>query len=577
MRRAILLPLVGLFALSAGCESITGGPPSNHCVSDDECVAARCDTALGMCVTESRRPMRLALEVRPMTEPYGGSVQAIPFAPFALDGAGPQELELEPGVLVQGLVRGGGAPIAAELTFSRQSPIPGRAPSTITVEASGATPVRLEAGREAAFLTQLLPGRHELTVSPTGEWRALFPPLYRAYETPAEGNGFLPLDYPPLCADPAADTDCLATFEGQVVDRAGVGQAGVVVRLVDRLTGRPLSSRYVTASDLERDPGYFRLVFPVEHWRATDGWFLRVSPAPHRVEEVGPSPIYTRPAEALTELDGMIRVLSPNVDAMRLTYAGTVEDADGRPLEGASVQFTSTDVTDPTTNITGTYTASVRTDASGAFSVELLGHADSPATYDIVVTPSQSEGSSGVLRVSRVLGSSANGQLFTAPPRARFGGTVQTLTGERMLDARVEARTRGSDRDGALDPAAFLARSNQTSTDANGLFDLRLDVGLYDVVIEPPAGTNFPWRIERDVAIGSSGAPFTSVYELEHPVPVTGVARWRVDDTTQPVVDGEVRAYALVEGSDGSMRALLVARATTDARGAYTLLVPPSP
>lgn len=560
-----------------GCGTVVDGPPANRCASDDECPMARCNVELGMCVVDSRRVVRIGLEVRPTSEPYGGSVQEISFEPFEVEGPLARDLELVPGVIVQGVVRGSdGAPIAADLAFTRPSAIPGAPATTITIPSSGANPPPMEAGRAAAFLTQILPGQHELSVTPTGEFSMRYPPLQLGYETPMSGDGFLELTYPPVCEDPSTDTGCLAVFEGRVVDRAGVGQAGVVVKLVDRTSGRTISSRYVTATDPELDPGFFRLYFPVELWYATDAWFLRVSPAPHRVEEVGPSPIYTRPAEALAEVDGMIQVLSPDVGALRITYSGTVESPDGRPLAEASLRFTSSDVTDPSTNITGTYTATVRTDAAGRFSVDLLGHAEAPATYEIVVTPSQSESELGVLRTEQRLGSDANGQLFTVPARARFGGTVQTASGLRMIDARVEARTLGSDRDGTLDAVAFQARSSQTTTDPMGLFDLRLDVGLYDVVIEPPAETNFPWRIQREVAIGGSMAPLGTVYELDNPVPITGVASWLVAGAHQPVAEGEVRAYAVIEAPDGSVRAVLVGRTTTDASGAYTLLLPPS-
>ncbi|MCA9606685.1 MAG: carboxypeptidase regulatory-like domain-containing protein [Myxococcales bacterium] len=570
--------LVMLALAASGCGSFVDGPPTNRCTSDADCTMASCNTDLGMCVSEARRTVRIGLEVRPMTEPYGGSVQAIPFEPFEVAGPIERDLELSPGVIVQGIVRASdGTPVSTDLAFTRQSTIPGASATTITLPSSGANPPTLEAGRAAAFLTQILPGRHELSVTPTGDFSALLPPMNLVYETPENGDGYLEIAYPPVCDDPTTDTECLAVFEGQVADPDGRGQAGVVVKLIDRASGRTVSSRYVTATDPELDPGYFRLYLPVGLWHSTDAWFLRVSPAPHRVEEVGPSPTYTRSAEALSPGDdGLIRVLSPDVSELRIAYSGTVESPDGQPLADASVRFTATEVTDPVTNITGSYTTTVRTDETGRFSAELLGHPEAPASYEIVVTPSQSDTELGILRDQRTLGSDSNGQLFTVPARSRFGGTVQTGAGLRMIDARVEARTQGSDRDGTLEPVAFLARSSQTTTDPMGLFDLRLDVGLYDVVIEPPAGTNFPWRIERDVAIGGSMAPLSSVYELDNPVPITGIATWSVDGTTQPVVEGEVRAYAVIEADDGSVRALLVGRATTDARGAYTLLLPPS-
>ena len=573
MRTALIIACLAF----AGCGTLLDGPPSNRCASDAECGMGTCNVPLGMCVAQTEETVSIGFEVRPMTEPYGGSVQPIAFEPFSVDGPLERDITLTPGVVVNGIVRDtAGTPVSAELAFTRESLIPGAPSTTIVADSSDMDPPQIEAGMPVGFVTQLLPDRrNDVVVTPTGEWAARLPPLSLAYASPSEGGGRIQLDYPPMCDDPAVDSECLATFEGRVIDREGTGQAGVVVKLVDRESGRTLSSRYVTATDPELDPGFFRLFFPVAFWQDTDAWFLRVSPAPHRVAEVGPSPTFTRTAEALAEVDGMITVLAPNLEDLRLTYAGTVETDDARPLPGATIRFTSEDVTHPDTNITGSYTTTVQTDEDGAFSVELLGHPDAPATYDIVVTPNQVEDQLGVLREERRLGVGSAGQLFTVPTRARFGGTVLTVAGERMVDARVDAQSRGSDRDGMLDAVAFLARSSQTLTDSDGLFDLRLDVGVYDVVIAPPEGTNFPWHIERDVAIGGAEAPLTSVYDLNHPVPITGVATWNVGDTPVPMAEGEIRAYAVIE-SDAGTRAILVGRATTDANGAYTLLLPPS-
>ena len=570
--KLVLLMLIG------GCGVALGGPPENRCeVSADCATSSTCDVSLGMCVVNTEATVRVGIEVRPTTEPYGGSVQPIGFLPFDVNGPVTRDLTLTPGVAMTGIVRDDdGTPIAAELSFTRASQIPGGPAHTLVVNSSDLNPPQIESGDAAGFVMQLLAERrYNVTVTPTGEWASRVPPLELVYATSAPGRGRVEVTYPGLCADPAVDNDCLAVFQGRVVDSEGVGQPGVVVKLIERITGRTISSRYVTATDPSVDPGFFRVVFPVDFWRATDAWFLRVSPAPSRVAEVGPSLTFTRPAEALAEVDSMIAVLAPDVEDIRLTYSGTVEDTDARPLADAAIRFTSMDVTHPETNIIGSYSTTTRTDARGHFSVQLLGHPDAPATYDIVVTPHQSEDALGVLRAERRLGANANGQLFTVPSRTRFGGTVQTVTGLRMLDARVDAQSRGSDDHGALDASAFLARSNQTVTDPMGLFDLPLDVGLYDLVIEPPLGTGFPWTIQRDVAIGGSDAPLTSVYELAHPVPITGVVTWDVNGDAVPMVDGEVRAFAVIESAAG-VRAVQIGRSTTDETGAYTLLLPPS-
>lgn len=546
-----------------------------------------------MCVGTVLRTVRIALEIAPVEDPYGGlaTVHPIAFEPFDLEG--PLEhppITLPSVILVQGVVRDAERPldfVSADIELTLVSPIPG-APSTRVVVSASETFRVAEDAYRFTFGTQLQANSdYEVVVRPTGDWRSIRPPMRFAapyHSPPGGGERFEWLEYPPFC-DPDPDftvTPCLATIEGWVQDGDALPQDGYVVKVVNRDTGQTISSRYLTGSDPDTaEAGFFRVVLYFADWQNTDAWFLQIAPSPDRIETFGPSLTFTVAPSALLEIEGMVTVLAPDYEGLLINYSGTVETEDMRPLAEAAIRFTSTNIVDPATGVVGFYTTTVFTDVDGAFTdVPLLGTVEGvpePPTYEVVITPSQNDDGLGVLREERRLGLTAAGQLFTVPRRARFGGIVQTVDGLGMIDARVVSRPRGGDRGGTLQPVAFFARSNNTTTDPDGLFDLPLDIGFYDVVIEPPMGTNFPWRIERDVAVGGGG-PRTSIYNLEHPIPVTGVITWAVDDTlgnAVPVAGGEVRAYGIVE-DDRGVRAVLIGRTITDETGAYTLLLPPS-
>lgn len=591
-RQTVLGALSAL--LLAACSSLGHGGPTNACESDDDCTSGRCESALGMCVTEPRSAMTVALEVVPSTDPvYGGVVPAFGFAPFELEDSTEQSLGVRPGIPTVARVTHYGEPVAAEVTFRTESPIPGASAVALASQARGEFSTEAD-GFELNLTTQLLPDRtYDITVRPTGSWASQLPPLKAAYTSPADGRHRFEIVYPERCAaevlrDPeSTETGCLASIQGVVVDGTGEPQDGLVVRMVDPVSGRTLSSSHTTGSD-ELEAGRFEVVFPVEYWRDQESWLFRVTPSAERSTERGPSQTFTVAPSALYEEDGLVTIRTPEV-AELVTYAGWVEAADAgagtTAARRATLEFHSRDVVDDTTGAVGFFRTTATTDDDGRFEVQLLA-----GTYDIIITPSQSEPSQaalGVLREERTISPErpdgigpteaipVMGQLFQLPRRAEFGGSVRTADGVGMIDATVRANARGTDLSGELPPVARYARTNMSLTDMSGLFRLDLDVGVYDVVIEPPAMSNYPWLVIPDQAIASDAA-LTQMYELENPVTVSGSAFFDVGEDDLPVANGEIRAYAILEGRDGSTRAVQIGRTSTDADGHYTLLLPPS-
>ncbi len=403
---------------------------------------------------------------------------------------------------------------------------------------------------------------YDVTIQPTGEWRSVLPPLRYAFST----------DRP--LAQPFTWEASIPVYTGVVIDESGVEQSGMIVRAVEQpdMGGRVISSTYTTGSDPERSPGYFELRLapsdPDAHW------LFSVNASAARIEEGRPSPSFTTdpggqyPGESVT-------LLLPPVSTQVITYRGFVE-VEGHPGQGtaASLTLTARNVVDERTGVIGSFRAMVATSDEpgheGEFTAQLL-----PGTYDVVITPSSND--LGVVQETVELQATTlgevSGQVFQVPARTRYQGTVQTPGAEPMVDALVRGMARGSTFGDTLPGVALYARSSDVVTDPDGLFALPLDVGLYDVVVEPASGTNWPWTIARDVAIGSSAARPTDRIELSAPVPFSGQA---VFAGGAPLASAEVRAFAIVTGENGT-RAIQVGRAQTDAEGRFTVLLPPAP
>lgn len=553
-RRASALAI--LAALAAGCSSLADGPPANECASDVDCPSGTCAVERRMCVAAPPEPLSITLEIVPPEDAAVRAALPASFGPFEVSGpTSDLSLVLPSSATVRGTLRYVGEPVQASLIFTQVSR-PHGAPATRIETQTFAEPVRNDDGSFSDFTVQLQPSQtYELTIQPTGEWRSRLPPLRFPYMAPIENTQRIEEAFDDYWED-------LPVVEGRVVDYAsGEEQPGMIVRAIDMTTSRVISSTYTTGTDPERSPGYFQLRLAPR----AELWLFSINASGERIEEGRPSPTYTLSPGTLHPAAVVLYV--PPVSDRVITYTGFVEVAGTRQGVPATLEFTARNVLDDETQVLGSFRAMATANETGAFTVQLL-----PGTYDVVITPSGTE--HGVVRetvdLSETSAAMVSGQVFEVPRRARFQGTVQTPLGEPVGGAQARGLSRGSTRAGELPEVARYARSSDAVSDTNGNFALPLDIGLYDVVVEPPRGSGWPWALRRDVAIGAAGDSFRYPIELAVPVPLSGRATFA---DGAPVAMGEVRAYAILE--DG--RALQVGRAQTDAEGRFTVLLPPSP
>jgi len=206
-------------------------------------------------------------------------------------------------------------------------------------------------------------------------------------------------------------------------------------------------------------------------------------------------------------------------------------------------------------------------------------------SYEIVVTP-PSGIDCAIFAETRIVdapdGVAATGDLIEIPPSAYLSGTLQTEDGTAIGGATIEAQAlgRGEGVELAEDDLSVTRynRSKQATSDAEGAFRVPVDLGSYDVIVKPPTGGGFPWRLLHDVTIGARGVDFANVIEVGLPVRVEGeLAYTDGSASVNATLEGaEVKAFVVIEDEFDTERAVQIGKTTCDADGSFTLLLSPS-
>jgi hypothetical protein len=501
-----------------------------------------------MCVTPDIETLRIGLEVTPPDE-SGAATHSL--GPYEVEGATDLgELPLPPSITVIGTVRvpGEEAPVGANIKFSRAGAFLGA--RRIEVETTTSVMPSFVEGLEADFSTELVPGQeYDITVTPVGEWASRLPPLRRTQVVMGGGDIVsIAINYP----------ESFDELSGLVINSTELPAPGRNVWAVDAETGRRVSSTSVTSDETET-LGHFTIRMPP----GTDNYRIRIGTG----EDTTNPTIFADPAYLVADADGLVRILVPMISPV--CYRATVELGDtGEVAEGATITFSTDEVLDPETGLSGTFEAILTAGADGTFEARLL-----PGSYNVLVTPPAEHGVSryGVLHesafqigVDGMERECIQGQLFQLPERAAVGGVVRTGDSRLMRDASVTAVALGRPLEEL--PAARYNSTGQTTTDPTGQFNLPLDIGVYDLFIKPPPESNFPWVVRPSFVVGSGVPSYSDSYEVTAPIPVTG--------TLSAHPGAEIRAFAMITEDDGTERNVAVGRTVVAEDGTFTLLLP---
>ena len=529
-----------------------------------QCAAGVCDD--GICVSDSEDGVRVVVEIlQSTTDIEGDTPLSWAFEPEEFSKVTERSYVLPAIAEVIGTVRWGELRVPASLRFTRTMSETLQSVSPTTVEVVTLRDAsESEDGLVFDYSARLVAGaRYDVVVEPTSDVLLAFgddspsalgtlPPLYIdgiGIEAPPGGSFELGIDYPSSLVDPCApDRLVECTLSGEILSTDGeteIAQPGLRVRAVQRETGRIVSS--ITETN---ENGMFEVRVSAQ----AGEYVLRVTPGTG--SEAFPSLSFD-PAFFFPQ-DPILRILVPRIQPVQ--FSGRVADSVERAVPNAAVQLSSDAIFDPSLQIVGSFSASATTDAEGRFSASLL-----PGVYQITVTPPEDvERTWGALAVEsqRVQAGTEDVDL-RLPSQVGLQGEVQTFDGDPAGGVTVQARSLGVLVDGA--------RTQQTTSDLEGVYAMSLDEGIYDVSVRVTSESGFPWLVQSTQVLGRDAE---RNYTLPPPVVVRGTVR---SSDSMPVSAAPIRAYVLLLPglSADRQRPVQVAQTQTDEDGNYRLLFAP--
>jgi hypothetical protein len=563
MTARLVWPIALIAACSFDSEPVAFQSVDNGCIADADCPDGSCDG--NICIDDTNATVEVVIEVsRSSTEAQSMTPTSWAFPSARFQGSTVRDLILPEIREVRGNVRWDGLRVPASLRFTRRTegeldPPSGGATEIDTLREPGADGL----GAPFDFSTVLVAGEtYDVVVTPSSDMvmspsddatapavRAL-PPLYLevAVEKGDSGTPFrfdvsFPSNLDDLCVErqsaPCSLRAKIVSFDGELPQ----AEPGLQVRAVDKGTGRVVSS--IGQTDELGD-------FAIRLGEDADDYFIRVTSTAGR--DPFPS-VSVDPDLALA--DGNI-VYVPRLERTRFT--GQVRDEDGTPVPGASVRFSSNSIFDESQlGLEGSFAASTTTDQEGSFGTELL-----PGYYAVTVTPPEDATRLwGVLLAYALVGKELTvSEALIVPTRAELLGWIRTFRQEAAVGVSVLARARPE----MGRPA--LHRSQEAVSNSLGRFAMQVDPGLYDLHVQVPAQSGYPWLVEPGLSVSETLA---RTYRLPPPVPIEGTVQSN-DGTLVP--GALIRAYVAVEDGETS-RLVQVAETTSDQQGAYRLLIAP--
>ncbi|MCZ6807862.1 MAG: carboxypeptidase-like regulatory domain-containing protein [Deltaproteobacteria bacterium] len=540
----------------------------NDCAGDADCVQGVCDE--GICIDDSSSEVAVAVEVlRGPSDTQRATPASWAFGPESFSGASVRDYALPPTRQVIGVVRWQGTPVPASVRFIRRM--------GVSVSALSAVPIEVDTLRERTdadgsddvdYSTVLVGGQaYDVVVLPSNDVietadqtvaaiRSL-PPIYTSVELDDAVDG-APFRFDINFLD-MLDVECGenqifgCTLTGTVLSFDGESETpavGLQVRAVEKESGRVVSSIGETSQLGE--------------------YAIRVSEdaAPYAIRvtsSVGSAPfpsVSIDPDLAFANDPAKRRIYVPRVDAVQ--FSGSVHDEEKRPVQGATVRFSSNSIFEGSElGLEGSFSASTTTDDEGSFGVELL-----PGLYTVIVTPPEDTENTWAPVSEEAFVVEDVPDLeeieIVLPSQVALLGTCTTFTGDPASGVTVLARARGE--------LGELQRSRETVSSQEGTFQMSIDAGRYDMLVKVVDTTGFPWLVEPELVMSAERGDITRDYTLPPPIVVRGT----LQAATGTVAEGAlIRAYVFESGGDG-LRPIQVAETVSADDGSYRLLISPT-
>lgn len=536
---------------------------ASGCQDNDDCHGGTiCNTAVHQCLPFATTAASLEV-VPPAKNPQGWVPQE--FSEFPADPDGWLNINLDPGISLQGVVYASGsevdAPrelIPARIVAWRDSLIPGR-------------PV-------VQFETQTSPGKRDGQMDSYVLWLNKGH-TYTVNVIPQEGydNIYPPLLETGLKLDDHLNKDFVLEGESRSVKVKGrvVDSNNTPLTFPVRIRAYKGNVRQSTIGSAEADTGEFNFRVP----KSTDlytNYTIRVETMPDNK----PIPSVTCPNRALGLLptqqayqdigDLMLPAFRFPVD-LTVRVVGKAEDGSLEPVGSASVTFM-TDLpsfSEGPDACTATFSQTKITSIDdGKVTLPLLpGTSKRNQVYTVTVLPKSGKYASrwiGSFEVGPFTGVLAD---IVLDLRHRVSGTVLDPAGDPVEGATIEAQGITSS-DSTMTIPALDASS---TSDEQGNFELFVDPGDYNLEITPPQGLGLP-------RFGIPGRRITGDSEGEIiRIPAAKVVMGRVlDHQGNELPDMQIQIYDLVPKVDNPLekKAVLRGNAITDDMGAFNFFLP---
>jgi len=443
--------------------------------------------------------------------------------------------------LVQNLTLVAPVPVSGTITQQQEVDTPSLPPNAIfTITFTDHAPAIPDRVRQTGTQTSSS-GAFTATI-PSGQWDVLVQPPqslppFRTPQPFVTGNALPPLVLPPVSS--------LARVQG-TLSAGGADLTGASITATD-LSGLSIS----VPAQVSSGNGFSLLLPP-----STSIFFLSVGPPGTPDGSPGPASLATFPNYDHVPDASTVVLPLPAI----ATLSGTVVDSSGAALASVPVYAHST------SDEPWTLARSTTTDTSGNFSLVLRA-----GTYLVEAAPSglvQPAGISPVQTIQVPLQPGADGGVTGAglaivcPPKLHRTGVVQTPFGQPGASYQVTA-TRLAD-------PLLISRSQTTTTDKNGAFELTPDPGTYRLEITPLSNSGLPRRIVQ-IVVDSAGPDLLDTIVIDQPLSVVGTVHGTpTGGKDTPAAGATVSFFAF----DTSGASVLLGSALTDQNGRYTCILP---
>jgi hypothetical protein len=576
---AVFSALVACALASCSFDEEQPAAHPNTCSLTSECAQDLICQA-GVCVTPSfDAPLDVTLEVTPKTMPDGSQPFPILYGPFALQG-GRRDFLLAVPTPITGSVQNGGELINAQLTF-----VPMKAPPSLAKPIQTRTSILSLRSR---FSVQLLAGvDYRVTVQPTESAIAtdsVMPPYTKVFM--ADPSEPLDIDYEEIPKITQSFVIRNAPTSQRLMIKARAKDGSQILS-----NAQPLNAGRASLTFAGESLPEFRIEIAADQTFASNFLSTASSSCDSDVPLVPTLTVddtafkreastKTQPA-AVSEAAYDLAVDLPELPEP-VAYSGTIELCEKkRGLENLLVSVRSSALALKTLppGISAAYSVSTtaETTSDHSFCARVM-----PGDYVVVVTPPANVNCEIFAEKRQIVQDSDEPDALALRVPAKLNGKVLDSQMLPIANATIDAIALGIDTTMMLaenDPTVpTYNRSRQTSSSANGSFSLYIDVGVYDLIVKPPAQSGFGWQIQPGLNVGGSRSEnFTTRVEMSAPALIEGSLRY-MDRTGQRSLAGaEVHAYTVEDEKTPNARGIEIGHTQADENGNVMLLVSPEP